>query len=83
MIDFKAGAFKLAMKPKADILIGTLYNFEKIFKTYPYKKHKGYIHISPVLKYEDYKDLNSIELSAKVKAIIQKQLDEFKKTRKS
>ncbi len=83
MIDFKAGAFKLAMKPKADILIGTLYNLDKIFKTYPYKRHKGYIHISPVLKYEDYKDLNSIELSAKVKAIIQKQLDEFKKTRKS
>ena len=79
MIDFKPGAFKLAMKPKADILIGTLYNLEKIFKTFPYKRHKGYIHFLPILKYEDYKDLNSTELSAKVKAIIQVQLDKFKK----
>lgn len=83
MIDFKPGAFKLAMKPKADILIGTLYNLDKIFKTFPYKRHKAYIHFSPLLKYDDYKDLNSIELSAKVRSIIQNQLDEFKKTRKS
>lgn len=79
MIEFKPGAFKLAMKPKADILIGTLYNLDKIFKTYPYKKHKAYIRFSPVLKYEDYKDLNSIELASKVKGIIQIQLDKFKK----
>ena len=79
MLEFKPGAFKLAMKPKADILIGTLFNLEKIFKTYPYKRHKGYIHFSPLLKYEDYKELNSIELSAKVKAIIQEQLNIFKK----
>jgi 1-acyl-sn-glycerol-3-phosphate acyltransferase len=83
MIDFKPGAFKLAMKPKADILIGTLYNLDDIFDTFPFKRHKAYIHFSPILKYEDYKELNSIELAAKVKAIIQKQLDEFKKTRKS
>ena len=83
MIDFKPGAFKLAMKPNADILVGILYNLEKIFKTYPYKRHKAYIHFLPILKYEDYKDLNSIELSIKVKSMIQNQLDEFKKTRKS
>ena len=83
MIDFKPGAFKLAMKSKADILIGTLYNLDKIFKTYPFKRHKAYIHFSPILKYDDYKSLNSIELSQKVKTIIQTQLDEFKKTRKS
>lgn len=79
MIEFKPGAFKLAMKPKADILIGTLYNLDKIFRTFPYKRHKAYIHIHPVLKYEDYKDLNSIELSHKVKGIIQEQLNKFKK----
>ena len=77
MIEFKPGAFKLAIKPKADILIGTLYNLDKIFGTFPYKRHKSYIHIHPVLKYEDYKDLNSIELSNKVKAIIQEQLNVF------
>lgn len=83
MIEFKPGAFKLAMKPKADILIAVQYDFDDIFKTYPYKKHKGYVHFLPVLKYDDYKELNSIELSIKVKAMIQVQLDEFKKTRKN
>ena len=41
--------------------------------------------VSPlsVVYYEEYKDLNSIELSTKVKGIIQNQLDEFKKTRKN
>lgn len=79
LIDFKPGAFKLAMKPKADILVGTLYNLNTIFDKFPYKRHKAYIHLLPVLKYEDYKDLNSQELSAKVKAMIQTQLDIFKK----
>jgi len=79
MIDFKPGAFKLAMKPKADILIGTLYNLDKIWKTFPYKKHNAYIHFLPVLKYEEYKGLNSIELAQKVKDIIQEQLDTFQK----
>lgn len=79
MIEFKPGAFKLAMKPKADILIGTIYNFAKIFKKFPFKKLKVYVHIHEILKYEDYQELNSQELSEKVKAIIQIKLDDYKK----
>jgi len=79
MIDFKPGAFKLAIKPKADILISTIYNFSNILKSYPIKKQKVYVHIHELLKYEDYQQLSSIELAAKVKAIIQEQLDKFEK----
>ncbi|MCF7925946.1 MAG: 1-acyl-sn-glycerol-3-phosphate acyltransferase [Candidatus Izimaplasma sp.] len=82
LIDFKAGAFKLATKPKADILIVTLYNVCKIFKRFPIPKYKVYVHIHPLLKYEDYKNLNTLELSAKVKDIIQQQLTRFSQMKK-
>jgi len=82
MIDFKPGAFKLAMKPKADILICTIYNFAEIYKKIPFRRLKVYVHIHEILKYDDYKELNSIELSKRVKAIIQEKLDEYKKNEK-
>ncbi len=80
MIEFKAGAFKLAMKPKADILIVTQYDTCKIFKTFPWRPYRVYIHIHPLLKYEDYQAMHSQELSDYVKAEIQKQLDVFAAT---
>ncbi len=79
LIEFKPGAFKLAMKPKADILIVTIFNFSNVLKRYPFKKQKVYVHIHDLLKYEDYKDLSSQELAQKVKAEIQAQLDYFEK----
>lgn len=77
LIDFKPGALKLAIKPKADILVVTIYNFSNILKDYPFKKQKVYVHVHELLKYEDYKELSSIELAKKVKGIIQIQLDKF------
>jgi len=77
MIEFKPGAFKLAMKPKADILIVTLYDCASI-NYRPYSRGVAYVHIHPILKYEDYKELSSQELSKKVKGIIQTRLDQFK-----
>ena len=40
MIDFKPGAFKLAMKPKADIIIATQYDTCTIFKKFPWKRYR-------------------------------------------
>ena len=77
LLDFKPGALKLAMKPKADILIVTLYNFSNVFKNYPFKTQKLYVNIHKLLKYEEYDGLSSQELAAKVKGIIQIQLDKF------
>jgi 1-acyl-sn-glycerol-3-phosphate acyltransferase len=78
MTDFKAGAFKLAMKPKANILVGTIYDFSKVFKGWPFKRPKLYLHFHPLVTYEDYKAMNSIELSHYVKTMIQQKLDEYK-----
>lgn len=80
LIEFKPGAFKLAMKSKADILIGVLYDACKVANTPFLKTKKVYIKFLPVLPYEDYKDMKSVELSEHVKGIIQKQLDIFEKS---
>jgi 1-acyl-sn-glycerol-3-phosphate acyltransferase len=77
MIEFKPGAFKLAMKPKADILIVTLYNIADVKIKIPLRRQKVYVHINGLLKYEDYKDMNSSEIAVIVKETIQKQLDIF------
>jgi len=77
LINFKPGAFKLAIKPKADILIVTIYNFSNILKDYPFKKQKVYLHIHKLLKYEDYQELTSQQLAQMVKGIIQEKLNNF------
>lgn len=77
LTDFKPGAFKLAMKPQADILIGTIYNFSNIFKGWPFKRQKVYFHIHPLLTYDNYKAMNTIDLSNHVKTQIQAQLDDY------
>lgn len=79
LIEFKPGAFKLAMKPKADILIATQYDTCTIFKKFPWKRYRVYVHVHPLLKYEEYEGMKSQELSAMVKERIQKQIDIFKK----
>jgi len=78
MIEFKPGAFKLAMKPKANLLIGTIYDMGTVFSRVPWKRYQVRVHFHPLLSYEEYKDLNSQDLSAHVKEIIQQQLDKFK-----
>ena len=80
MTDFKPGAFKLAVKPKADILVGTIYNFSKVFQGWPFKRQKIYLHFHPLLTYDDYKEMNTITLSNHVKGMMQKQLDAYQAT---
>jgi len=79
MIEFKPGAFKLAMKPHADILIATQYNTCTIFKKFPWRRYRVYVHVHELIPYDDYKHMNSHELSDHVKGIIQIQLDAFAK----
>jgi len=78
LIDFKPGAFKLAMKPKADILIVTQYDVCTIFKSFPWKRYNVKVHIHPLFKHEEYEGMKSQEVSNIVKDRIQKQLDIFK-----
>ncbi|TVP94251.1 MAG: 1-acyl-sn-glycerol-3-phosphate acyltransferase [Acholeplasmatales bacterium] len=77
MLPFKPGAFKLATKPKADILVAAIYDFTTIFKGWPFKRAKAYVHIFPKLTYETYKDMNTNQLAEHVRSMIQSQLDTY------
>ena len=72
---FKAGAFKLAIKPKANILIATVHNMDNIGRFWPFKRQKVSVHFHPLLTHEYYAHMNSQTLSEDVKNRIQKQLD--------
>ncbi len=82
MLDFKPGAFKLAIKAKADIVIVSQYNVCTIFKKFQFKPYDVKLHVHPLLKYDDYQHMTSHELAVYVKNEIQKQLDIFRKSDK-
>ncbi len=77
MIDFKAGAFKLAMRPKAPILPFTIYNFINVWKGWPFKSQKVYIHFHKVIQPSEYEAMNTQALSDHVRAIIEEKLSDF------
>lgn len=78
LTDFKPGAFKLALKAEADIVPVCLYNMHGILNRKGIRKHTAYIHILPIIPYEQYKDLDTIGLSDLVRNQINSQLDVFK-----
>jgi 1-acyl-sn-glycerol-3-phosphate acyltransferase len=78
LIAFKPGAFKVAQKGQADISPVCLYDMHKLNGRKGILPTKVYIHILPVIKYEDYKDMDSVALSKKVYNMIDEQLNKFK-----
>ena len=78
LIEFKPGSFKLAQKSKADISPVCLYNMHDLAKKFRILPTKIYLHILPVVKYEDYKELDTVGLSKKVYTIINNQMDIYK-----
>ncbi len=78
LIEFKPGAFKLAMKAKADISPVCLYDMHKLAGKFRLWPTKVYLKILPIIKYEDYKDLETTVLAKKVYDMIYEALQEFK-----
>lgn len=78
MIDFKPGAFKLAQKAKADISPICLYDMHKLTKRFKLFRVKIYLKLCPIIKYEEYKDLDTLSLSNLVFDRINQELDNFK-----
>ncbi len=76
---FKAGAFKLATKPKAPILPVAIYNFDKTWQGWPLKRRHVYIHIFPLVPYEAYEDMNTQALSAKIQKTLGTKVEEYEK----
>ncbi len=77
-IEFKPGAFKLAQKANADIAPICLYNVHALAKKMRILPTKIYLHILPIIKYEEYKDLETNALSEMVFEQINGQMNKFK-----
>lgn len=78
MKEFRAGSFKIPLKAKCDISPVVLYDFMEIKNKNRLRgKAQVYLHILPILKYEDIKDMESIELSNLVRKQMIEQSKKF------
>ena len=76
MLEFKAGSFKIPQKTHCDILPIALYYTENVFEE-NYKDKKLVIHYLPAIHYEDYKEMNSLELAKYVQEEIQNVINDI------
>ena len=53
----------VVLKAEAPIVICKMYNMEKICKNFPFKRTDVYVYFLDVLKYEDIKDMKTVEIS--------------------
>ena len=77
LAELHSGTFKIAEKSKAPIVVITVINTEAIRKRWLFKSTNVYLDVAAVLNYEDYKDLQTTELSEKVYGIMKDSLEEL------
>ncbi len=76
MIEGHAGSYKVAIKTQAPIVPVSLINTHKIMKNAPFRKTKVKVIFHKPIEYDEYKDLNTIEIEEKVRNIINSVIDE-------
>ena len=64
ILDFKGGSFKIAMRSKKPIVLGALYNSNKINDGLLIRRHHVYLSIIEAIPYEKYSEMDT-ELLAK------------------
>ena len=75
MVDFHSGSFKAAMKAKCPILPLAFVNSFQVLDQKGSGPVQVGVHYLPPIPYEQYKDMNTVELAALVKEKIQAALD--------
>ena len=78
MGEFKSGSFKIAQKAQSDISPLVIFNMHKTIDIFKMFKVKVYIKVLPVIKYEDFKDMDTNQLSKMVFDKICDELDTLK-----
>ena len=61
--EFKPGCFNLAKKSKCKIVLSCTRYTDLVNKGLLFKRHKVFYDIIGIIDYEEYKDMNTIELS--------------------
>ena len=75
LLEFHSGTFKIATKSKAPIMIITMTNTRSIHKNFPFKKTIVEFKIAKLIEYEEIENLNTHEISDKVRKIMMEQLN--------
>ena len=76
LADFHNGVFNIAIKTGCPIVILTMKGTARIHKNFPFKRSKIEMKCVQVLYQEDYKEMNSVELSDYVHKIMFEELNE-------
>ena len=76
LADFHNGVFNIAIKTGCPIVILTMKGTARIHKNFPFKRSKIEMKCVQVLYQEDYKEMNSMELSDYVHKIMFEELNE-------
>lgn len=77
LLDFKGGSFKAAMKAKCPIVPVALIDSYKSFDTNSIKPLTVQVHFLEPLVYEDYKDMKSVDIAAKVRGRIEHTIEKY------
>jgi 1-acyl-sn-glycerol-3-phosphate acyltransferase len=80
LLPFRNGAFKIAYKAQAPIAVCVLNNTQQITKNMFRRKTVVNFKVIDVLKYEDYKDLSTVELGEKLHIQMKNELENLKKS---
>lgn len=81
-IDFRPGAFKLPLKSEADISPVAVYNMHEIYRKGRILPVTVYLHVLPLIKYEEIKDMNTIAIAQMVQSRIMAQMEVFAQNEK-
>ncbi|MFW5794293.1 MAG: lysophospholipid acyltransferase family protein [Bacillota bacterium] len=80
---FKPGAFKVAIKAKADICLVALFDFhETQINKLRLRKTKIYLSILPILKYNEYKEMDTVEVSKLAYKRINEEMNNYRLLKK-
>lgn len=76
LLEFKGGSFKAAQKAKCPILPVALIDSFRPFDTNSIAPVTVQVHFLPVMEYEEYKDMKTVDIAAEVKKRIEAKIAE-------
>ena len=78
LLEFRHGAFKIATKAEAPIVVTVIHESQKVKNNFPLKSTKVYLHVLKTLYPADYAGKNTSEISDEVFDMMQKDIDAFR-----
>lgn len=80
--EFKDGLFKVAVRSRGPIAVVIIDNAYKVHFHTPFRRTKVLLKVCKVIEYDEYKDMNTHEISTMVRDIIVQNIEEERKNAK-